>query len=342
MEEIKGAPVSVVQVDGMVLLKIIKHAKDNMPDPVTGQLLGFDVDGRLEITSCFPSLVVDEEEPSDMDMETYQLEMMKCLRKVNVDSNTVGWYQSAYLGDFLNQTLLESQYEYQMTYPNSVVLVYDPFRTASGRLSLKAYRLTPKCMSLIDSGKFTNKNFNRHRVDSTDLLEEVPLKVHNSHLVHGFLYDLRESKTMSRDFDALRLTSNPFLQRNLESLSQCIDDYAGEQSKFQFHQRQVARQKAQHASFITKRNAENDARKQQGKDLLGDEELKTNPLFKPIAAPSRLETYLISNQINQYCGQITSTATEGFSKMYLVEALHKESEERESKEKPKVAEDDDE
>jgi len=29
-----------------------------------------------------------------------------------------------------------------------------------------------------------------------EILEEVPIKVHNSHLVHGFLYEVREAKTM--------------------------------------------------------------------------------------------------------------------------------------------------
>jgi hypothetical protein len=29
--------------------------------------------------------------------------MMKCLRTVNVDNNTVGWYQSAVLASYLKQ-----------------------------------------------------------------------------------------------------------------------------------------------------------------------------------------------------------------------------------------------
>jgi hypothetical protein len=33
----------------------------------------------------------------------YQFEMMRCLRDVNIDSNTVGWYQSTFLGSYLTQ-----------------------------------------------------------------------------------------------------------------------------------------------------------------------------------------------------------------------------------------------
>jgi translation initiation factor 3 subunit H len=43
-----------VQLDGHVVLKIAKHCRDNMPNLVTGQLLGLDVGPVLEVTDCFP------------------------------------------------------------------------------------------------------------------------------------------------------------------------------------------------------------------------------------------------------------------------------------------------
>ena len=54
----------------------------------------------------------------------YQMEMMRHLRHVNVDHLHVGWYQSTYFGSFINKVLLHSQYEYQHTIEESVVLVY--------------------------------------------------------------------------------------------------------------------------------------------------------------------------------------------------------------------------
>jgi translation initiation factor 3 subunit H len=51
--------------------------------------------------------------------------MMRCLRDVNVDNNTVGWYQSTYLGSFVTHKLIETQYNYQQTFNNkSVVIVH--------------------------------------------------------------------------------------------------------------------------------------------------------------------------------------------------------------------------
>lgn len=59
--------------------------------------------------------------------EDYQLEMMRHLRKVNVDHLSVGWYQSTQLGNFITTQLLESQYSYQTSIEESVVLIYGKF-----------------------------------------------------------------------------------------------------------------------------------------------------------------------------------------------------------------------
>jgi hypothetical protein len=49
-----------------------------------------------------PLLLHTRQSPEDDgDSSTnYQLDMMRCLREVNVDNNTVGWYQSSVLGQY--------------------------------------------------------------------------------------------------------------------------------------------------------------------------------------------------------------------------------------------------
>lgn len=49
---------------------------------------------------------------------------MRHLRKVNVDHLSVGWYQSTQLGNFITTQLLESQFSYQTSIEESVVLIY--------------------------------------------------------------------------------------------------------------------------------------------------------------------------------------------------------------------------
>lgn len=103
------------------MLKIIKHCQDHLPDIVTGQLLGLDVahpgssEVTLEVTNCFPfpsratNAAGEPEDESDDAGAEYQLEMMTRLREVGVDSNTVGWYTSTYLGSFVNDSLVDTQ-----------------------------------------------------------------------------------------------------------------------------------------------------------------------------------------------------------------------------------------
>jgi hypothetical protein len=64
---------------------------------LVGQLLGLDIGSTLEVTNCFPfpnrvESFEDSDATTDLGAE-YQIEMMRLLRDVNVDSNTVGWYQ---------------------------------------------------------------------------------------------------------------------------------------------------------------------------------------------------------------------------------------------------------
>jgi len=297
-------------------LKIIKHCKENVPEIVTGQLLGLDIDGRLEITNCFPILEDSEEN------EPYQLEMMRHLRKVNCDNNAVGWYQSAFLGSFLSQSVVKAQYDYQLKIPNSVVVVYDPFRTTGGKLSLKAFRLSLKFMRLYKKNDFSHEAFTKGHCDSHDLFEEVPIKVHNSHFVHGFLYELREGKQMSCHYDRLRASPYSFLQKNLDMLATSIEEYAAEQGKYQFQQRQNARERQ---ALLAKRQAINEKRRQVGQDPLPEETFLPPP-------PSRLETFLITNQITQHCQQIVQASVQGFNKLYVIDALNTEpTDEKEEK-----------
>jgi len=316
--------ISLVQLDGLVVLKIIKHCGDNVPDSVTGQLLGLDVGGRLDITDVFPFPTLDADEDSD----AYQLAMMKCLRTVNVDINAVGWYQSSFLASFLTQNLVEAQYNYQKAIPTSVLLVYDPLRTTAGHLHLKAYRLTDAFMRTYpQQQQQPAKGDRKTKFDftSSDILQKLPIKVHNSHLVHAFLYELREDKARpaSCDWDRLHMDAGGYLEKNIDALSHCIDEHTAEQGKFQYHQRLVQRQKQQQAEYQRKRDAENDERKRHGKEPLADEDTSKLQVFKPIPKPSRLDTFLISGQISHYCKEIGAASTEAMNKMYLIEALHK-------------------
>ena len=88
-----------------------------------------------------------------------QLDMMRCLRAVNVDNNTVGWYRSAHLGNFVDLSLIETQYSYQNSLSaHSVVLIHDVSKSsAQGNLNLRAFRLTETFMKAYEAKKFTTE-----------------------------------------------------------------------------------------------------------------------------------------------------------------------------------------
>jgi translation initiation factor 3 subunit H len=85
----------------------------------------------------------------------YQLDMMRCLREVNVDNNTVGWYQSSVLGSYQTQEMIETFISYHDSIKKCVCVVYDPQRSARGQVALKAIRLKDSFIELFKEQKLT-------------------------------------------------------------------------------------------------------------------------------------------------------------------------------------------
>uniref|UniRef100_A0A7N0U3D9 Eukaryotic translation initiation factor 3 subunit H n=1 Tax=Kalanchoe fedtschenkoi TaxID=63787 RepID=A0A7N0U3D9_KALFE len=317
-------PLRVVQIEGLAVLKIIKHCKEFSPALVTGQLLGLDVGRVLEVTNCFPFPIREEDEEIEADGANYQLEMMRCLREVNVDNNTVGWYQSTLLGSFQTVELIETFMNYQENIKRCVCIIYDPSRSNQGVLALKAMKLSDSFMDLYRSsnGNFSGEKLREKNLTWVDIFEEIPIKVSNSALISAFMTELEADSPVTQcDFDRLRLSTSPFMERNLEFLTECMDDLAVEQQKFQYYYRNVSRQQAQQQAWLQKRRTENMARKAAGEEPLPEED-PSNPIFKPIQEPTRLDSLLITNQISNYCNQINGVAGQSFTKLNLMKALH--------------------
>ena len=85
--------------------------------------------------------------------------MMKCLRDVNADVNTVGWYQSTLLESYLTRSTIDMLFNYQKEFAKKYVcIVYDPSRTTQGNISLKAFRLTQRFFNLYSEDKLLTQN----------------------------------------------------------------------------------------------------------------------------------------------------------------------------------------
>eukprot|EP00327_Prymnesium_parvum_P043981 CAMPEP_0205853806 /NCGR_PEP_ID=MMETSP1083-20121108/1746_1 /ASSEMBLY_ACC=CAM_ASM_000430 /TAXON_ID=97485 /ORGANISM="Prymnesium parvum, Strain Texoma1" /LENGTH=333 /DNA_ID=CAMNT_0053215095 /DNA_START=12 /DNA_END=1013 /DNA_ORIENTATION=+ len=319
----------VVELDSLVVLKIIQHCQEALPAFVTGQLLGLDIGRTLEVTNCFPFPRKDEgeqrgdDEPDD-DGAEYQMEMMRCLREVNVDNNTVGWYQSTYFSSFIDESCID-QFNYQENIKNCVVLIYDPSRTRAAGLALRAFRLTEMFMSLYKDGKISFESLSGASRSNGEVFHELPIKVRNSHLSSALLLELQGEcgiNANASDFDRLELHTNPFLEKQMQLLIESIDDLQVESQKLQHYERYAQRQKAAQQQYLQKKKMEAQARAQKGEEPLPEEDLSQNNLFKPLAPPSRLESLLISNQMQAYCKQITQFSGQSFAKLFLMQSLN--------------------
>lgn len=323
-------PIKVVHIDGLAILKIMKHCQESLPHIVTGSLLGLSLgNGVLEITHAFPFPEPREDEKSDVvtkictescndtlpDLENtepdgsgFQLEMMKMLREVNVDNNCVGWYQSIYLGSYSTQFVLETQFSYQTDpdlSPNSVVVLYDPIHTSYGDLALKCYRLTDEAIELKRSE--TNSYLDPRRI-----FVNVPIFIKNPSLVQALLHDIADGEYEDVDgrtygscilFNRLDIATNTYLEKHLELLSNWIDELSVEQKKFYYYARGLNRSSSE--------------RERDKGDILID----MSEAWKASDAPRRLESLLIANQIKSYCEQVNKFVGVGFGKLILSSAL---------------------
>ncbi|GIZ03602.1 eukaryotic translation initiation factor 3 subunit H [Caerostris extrusa] len=315
------SPIDYVQIDGLVVLKIIKHCHEEgagVTDVAQGVLLGLGVDNRLEITNCFPYPRHTDEE--DFDEMEYQMEMMRHLRHVNVDHLHVGWYQSTHFGSFYNKPLLESQFNYQSSIEESVVLIYDPVRTNRGFLSIRAYRLSNTAMKLYKEGDFSLDMLKNINVQYSEMFEEITVIIRNSHLVNLLMCEIADIMPEQETNQFLDLGTASVLEKSLGAMMENVDSLCQETNKLTNHQRQVTKQQQAKNQYLQKRAAENNSRTAKGEPPLPEEDI--NKLFKPIPPPSRLDDLLVSGQIDSYCKQISQFTGQNLAKLFMLEALY--------------------
>uniref|UniRef100_A0A2P2HXY0 Eukaryotic translation initiation factor 3 subunit H n=2 Tax=Hirondellea gigas TaxID=1518452 RepID=A0A2P2HXY0_9CRUS len=314
----KSYNINLVQLEGVALMKIIKHCHEestNTAEVAQGVLLGLMVDEVLEITNCFPFPT----NADDLDVEEYQLDMMRHLRKVNVDHLSVGWYQSSQLGNFVTRHLMDSQFSYQASIEESVVLIYDPLKTARGFLSIKAYRLTPESISVLQEREYTPDVLRKLKLSHDNLFTEVKVVIKNSHLINALQCELYEQMPGHEASQFLDLGSLSTLDRQLRVLMESVDELSQEASKFNNYQRQVSKLSQDKHKHILKRAADNSARQARGEPPLPEEDL--SKLFKPIPSLPRLDATVTAGQINTYCKELSQFCSQSLGKFFVAKAL---------------------
>lgn len=99
------------------------------------------------------------------------------------------------------------------------------------------------------------------------------------------------------------------------------DELAQEHYKFQGYERALSKQKQAYQQWQNRQREENKARRENGDDLLPEEDPE---FFKSVHQPSRLESLLITKQMNTYCEHINRYAGKSFQKLFLASKFHKD------------------
>jgi translation initiation factor 3 subunit H len=351
-DSLKDAPFQTVQVEALVISKVARHCASAFPSVATGSIVGMDQNGVLEVTNTFPfptgeGVTADSREsdasllaaaaPRQKANIAYQNEMIRHLKEVNVDANNVGWYTSATMGNFVNMGFIENQYHYQKDNNQTVALVYDTSKSSQGTLTLRAFRLTKAFMEAFKESKFTTENLQKTKLSFRDILQEVPIIVHNSHLLTSFLHQIPSRPSadeielptsladIKRDavkaplnpsIDNLDLSIDPFLEKTCDLLLESIESHYTDLNNFQFYQRQLGREQTKITQWQAKRKAENAQRTLAKQPLLPEDEWQR--LFKLPQEPSRLEGMLNAKQVEQYSKQVDGFTANVTTKMFAV------------------------
>lgn len=174
-----------------------------------------------------------------------------------------------------------------------------------------------------------------------DILIELPISIHNSHLLTSFLHQLPippPSKPQPKDFpaslaelrhdphtasnplapnyDTLDLSIDPFLEKTSDLMLDAIEAHNQEQNNASYYQRSLGREQAKIKAWQEKRKAENALRQQQKQPLLPEDEWQK--LFKLPQEPSRLEALLVGRQVEQYARQVDGFSATVSGKMFGV------------------------
>ncbi|KAK0478420.1 hypothetical protein IW261DRAFT_229678 [Armillaria novae-zelandiae] len=324
-------PLSCVQLDGMVVSKILKHAREAPATSAHGLLLGLDLDGTLEVSNSFPlpHHSGDEDDKSSKFAARYQASMLRSLKEVQADDSVVGFYQATTLGAFFHQSLVDTQaIHHDKLRHGGIVVVHDITQTARGNASFRAFRLTATFLDAYKASNFNTASLVSHRLTFSTIMEEVPLKIRTNPLLSSFLGSLseRHPTTLSNSppyaaadsalppsFSVLDLGSAG-LTKNLEQIAEALDSYRMEEGNLAYLSRQIARERSRADNYVMKRKEENIARVAQGQAPLPEEDVTR--LFKIPAEPSRLESLLLLGQVDAYAKSLAGTASNGLVKMY--------------------------
>ncbi len=152
------------------------------------------------------------------------------------------------------------------------------------------------------------------------MFQELPITVTNSSLVAAMFSVLeKDAQADQATFDRLQISEPDQLEKNLEFMMDSVDEYHGKIYQVSQYHRMSQRLEVQHQQWLQKRKAENAQRRAVGDDPLSEED----PNYTPLVEPSRMESFLISNQTTNFSEKIALAGGQTLQKLCVMDSLYK-------------------
>ncbi|CED84402.1 Translation initiation factor 3, subunit h (eIF-3h) [Phaffia rhodozyma] len=319
-------PINSVELDGLVIIKIIKQYLDNPTTETTGHLLGLDLNGTLEVSDSFAlpnsppwERGADEEKERASNraaQQAYSTEMVRNLKQISAADSVVGAYFTSPVGQLFKASLVETLAIYQSVGGRKgVVLLHDPTKSIHGRTSIKAYRFSAAFAEVFSAkGRLDTQTLVDNRLTFSNLLEELPITITNSSLVTAYLSTLTAPATNDNNtftssptstipplhLSALNLHFPSSLTTSVEQTSRSLDEFQRENNSLLFNARDIARQKTKVDQLVASGVPEDEAKR----------------TVKVPAEGSRLNALLLLRQIDEFAKGLAGNASVGVAKMY--------------------------
>ena len=232
--------------------------------------------------------------------ERYNDNVLQSFRQVNIDSHVVGWYTISFQEAHYSSHVIDTMHMYQNVLgEHSVCLLFDPLKSLQGKLYLKALRLKPALMRMLkenaDKKEFSQHIINSYGVTSMDIFQELPVSIHNCHLVDQFLWELGRSNefqsgTTEENLVARDMALSPYQNIHAGGLVESAETVLAELQKY---------------LQLTRRNRQ----QAEGQD------------DRPMGKPSRLETLYSSSQLSSISKHLCDISHLTFESVSLADAI---------------------
>ena len=301
----KRVPITKVVIDTPALLNMIKHCHNGVSggssNNASGQINGV-LRTELGENNIFISSVVPDGNKTQVKTIKKIIEDDTDNQKQTESNADIGFYVSCELGlVFTGQNLLRMISAFR-DFKNSFMIAYDVNKAAYGLNPLACYRLsepTIEALSLNNIASLTN-NLMQDKIREQGLtlenfFEEVPLKIHRSHLLQAFLFDHIQPHLPSFNNQLFQLASTPHLFTH--QLYRASEHNQTLLTKVEAQHKKMAHLSKKYIKKLSNKEKKSGISEKEEKEAL--EHLKAAE-----TDDSKTELFLFSKQVDTLCNQI--------------------------------------